>query len=396
MKKEIEIREELELSQVLYNGSGGFKFYDDSNSCYIENALVRIPCTSIIQSIHGTKFIHLKFVPDGSELKIPEIYFDLIFYLNLAREIDSEKEGEEFLLNFHRSFEANDWYRAESETNRLRVFRFVQNMNIELESKLNISLNWNALSTIQLLRCILDKRLPITTRNFLQAVPFEISKSSTQVLTLEAIRERLGEQLLNIADIQEFFSFPNHLIDEIIDIEFSHFMNLRKWDNPLWSEGYYREYYDQLEINQRVVDLNSEIYPFLATKFREVENELRVELGYTLVGGLINETILYNRVKETFTDFTVLSQYSPQWLRPQRFDIYIKEMDIAIEYNGLQHYEPVEYFGGQDGFKKTVDRDKKKRAKCKKNKCELLEIKYDQDIDEVIPLIKAIMNKGRD
>ena len=60
----------------------------------------------------------------------------------------------------------------------------------------------------------------------------------------------------------------------------------------------------------------------------------------------------------------------PQWLRnhetgyPLELDFYIPELKIAFEVQGLQHYEPVEYFGGVENFKKVQKRDKLKRFLC--------------------------------
>lgn len=36
---------------------------------------------------------------------------------------------------------------------------------------------------------------------------------------------------------------------------------------------------------------------------------------------------------------------------PLPFDFYLPQYDVCIEYNGIQHYEPVDYFGGQKNWK---------------------------------------------
>ena len=61
-----------------------------------------------------------------------------------------------------------------------------------------------------------------------------------------------------------------------------------------------------------------------------------------------------------------------------RFDFYIKNNDIdyLIEVNGIQHYKPIDFFGGIDGFEYQKKRDEIKRNFCKKNKITLLEISY--------------------
>jgi len=50
---------------------------------------------------------------------------------------------------------------------------------------------------------------------------------------------------------------------------------------------------------------------------------------------------------------------------------------IFIEYNGRQHYEPIEYFGGEERFIKQQNRDNIIRNYCKNNNIILLEYKYD-------------------
>lgn len=71
------------------------------------------------------------------------------------------------------------------------------------------------------------------------------------------------------------------------------------------------------------------------------------------------------------------------------FDFKIK--DILIEYQGQQHYQPVEYFGGEQYFKKQIKHDQMKRDWAKKNGYKLVEIRYDQNIKEVmLPLISSL------
>ena len=85
----------------------------------------------------------------------------------------------------------------------------------------------------------------------------------------------------------------------------------------------------------------------------------------------IYETRLYELIKNEFKDFTIIREYSPDFLGKLRLDIFIKELSIAIEYQGKQHFSPVNIFGGEKGFKKTVERDQKKYELCKKNNIKL-------------------------
>ena len=36
----------------------------------------------------------------------------------------------------------------------------------------------------------------------------------------------------------------------------------------------------------------------------------------------------------------------------------------AIEFDGIQHFEPIEYFGGQDAFINQQERDQRKADYC--------------------------------
>lgn len=65
-----------------------------------------------------------------------------------------------------------------------------------------------------------------------------------------------------------------------------------------------------------------------------------------------------------------------------RFDFAIfnksNKLCHLIEYQGKQHFEPIEYFGGQEVFDKQVYNDNLKVNYCKDNNIPLLIIKYDE------------------
>lgn len=74
-----------------------------------------------------------------------------------------------------------------------------------------------------------------------------------------------------------------------------------------------------------------------------------------------------------------------------RFDFYLPEYDTCIEFQGKQHYMPIDYFGGEEQFNALVVRDETKKRYCNKNNIQLVEIKYDE-IDNAEEIIrKAIL-----
>lgn len=67
---------------------------------------------------------------------------------------------------------------------------------------------------------------------------------------------------------------------------------------------------------------------------------------------------------------------------PLPFDFYLNDYQIAIEYQGEQHYRPIECFGGEMKFKLQQKHDNIKREYCKNNNIKLLEIPYFKNVNE--------------
>ena len=67
---------------------------------------------------------------------------------------------------------------------------------------------------------------------------------------------------------------------------------------------------------------------------------------------------------------------------PLPFDFYFPELEKMCEYNGSQHYEPHDYFGGESRFKIQQKHDQIKRDYCKENDIKLIEIPY-WDFDNI-------------
>lgn len=72
-----------------------------------------------------------------------------------------------------------------------------------------------------------------------------------------------------------------------------------------------------------------------------------------------------------------------------RFDFAIFKNDILlglIEFDGLQHFKSIEYFGGEKEFQERIKNDNMKNLYCKNNNIPLLRIRYDENIEEKIKL----------
>lgn len=114
---------------------------------------------------------------------------------------------------------------------------------------------------------------------------------------------------------------------------------------------------------------------------KKAENKIRDKLGIPRIGeGWINETQLYKTICYLFPSFSVIREASPDWLGKQRIDIYIPDLKLAIEYQGQQHYEPVDIFGGEEALEKNKKMDKRKKLLCQKNEIDIIYFRHDENL----------------
>ena len=59
-----------------------------------------------------------------------------------------------------------------------------------------------------------------------------------------------------------------------------------------------------------------------------------------------------------------------------RYDFYLPEANILIEFHGIQHYKPIDYFGGKEGYRLIKERDLFKKEFAKLCKIKLIEFNY--------------------
>lgn len=109
------------------------------------------------------------------------------------------------------------------------------------------------------------------------------------------------------------------------------------------------------------------------------------------------EEIITKTISKYYKEYKVIPQYRPFWLKSSfggqmSYDIYISELKIAIEYQGEQHFKPVDYFGGEESFKKVQIRDKEKQQLSKEKGIKLIYINYWEEVTE--SLIKEKIDKA--
>lgn len=107
------------------------------------------------------------------------------------------------------------------------------------------------------------------------------------------------------------------------------------------------------------------------------------------------EELVYKYIKKLYKGYNIIYQHRPFFLKGKTggqmsYDIFIADLNIAIEYQGKQHFEPIDFFGGKEGFKKTVIRDELKRMLSIQNGVKLIYIYYWENIS--LELLKQKIN----
>lgn len=111
---------------------------------------------------------------------------------------------------------------------------------------------------------------------------------------------------------------------------------------------------------------------------RYCENIIRSRIGYFPVGQKWKkEAELLELVREIFPEYSVIHQCGIEHLIA---DIYIEELKLVIEYQGEQHFIPISHWGGEDGLKKTQERDKEKAELCRKHKIDIMYFSYKEEL----------------
>ncbi|MFA5586475.1 MAG: hypothetical protein WDA02_08030 [Saccharofermentanales bacterium] len=106
----------------------------------------------------------------------------------------------------------------------------------------------------------------------------------------------------------------------------------------------------------------------------------------------IGEKIIFNRLKEYNINFEREKSFKDcKHINPLKFDFYLPDYNLCIEFDGKQHFEVNEYFGGIKSFKKQKLRDSIKTEYCKNNNINLLRIPYN-DIDDIDNILNSYLN----
>lgn len=121
-------------------------------------------------------------------------------------------------------------------------------------------------------------------------------------------------------------------------------------------------------------------YPFVFIE-REINcsNCSNISTGENSILSILNDLGIEYKTQYGFNDCRYINRLS--------FDFYLPEFNSCIEYDGIQHFKPIDFFGGEESFINQKERDSIKNKYCRKNKIDLLRIPY-YDFDNILKIIK--------
>lgn len=118
----------------------------------------------------------------------------------------------------------------------------------------------------------------------------------------------------------------------------------------------------------------------------------KIASGHTSSCGCKNTPSKERLIKAILDDHNInyIHQYSTdkcKYKYPLKFDFALLKDDNTpycfIEYDGEQHYKPINFFGGIAGFEKALKRDEIKNTYCKEKGIPLYRLKYDLTDNEI-------------
>lgn len=115
-----------------------------------------------------------------------------------------------------------------------------------------------------------------------------------------------------------------------------------------------------------------------------IRNE-KVSTGENLLISMLNEYNIAYKYDYGFADCKGVKG------KKLRFDFYLFDYNTIIEYDGAQHFRPIEYFGGKEAFDTLTKNDAIKNDYCKTHSIILVRIPYTSTKEEISKIIQNII-----
>jgi hypothetical protein len=346
----------------------------------------------------------------NSEIEIPHWKFQ---YIVSYEQVQYEESGiQEFYQYFKKSFFEGIFIDVRGETNYLFT------LLLELRDRLS---NIDDYQVIKNYFELLSKHYPVL-KTYTTDWIMELAERKNDYDYLKESVISGFEEYFNIYDLPRYFyllnktndnkldpnlfwkiisnsSLTNYGLENLNDVK--SYFDLRVIEshrNDIISD--FREYVKKWESLSSISNLDEKeikkVISFFERELRESENDLRLSRGLPKIGeGWISETELFYHIRTEFSNLKVIHHGRPKWLGRQHLDIYIEDFNIGIEYQGKQHSQSVEYFGGDTSFTKQLMLDEKKKVICEENGCELIEVFPEYNLKDILGKISNIVSNRK-
>ena len=116
--------------------------------------------------------------------------------------------------------------------------------------------------------------------------------------------------------------------------------------------------------------------------------------GHTMSCGCLNKSKGEMYIEEILKENEIIYESQKRFdncrnKRTLPFDFYLPNNNICIEFDGSQHYKPVEYWGGKERFDNLKENEQIKNKYCEDNNINLIRIPYTMRKDDIY---KTIIN----
>jgi len=343
---------------------------------YLVGDKTAYPCSDIIRIGNGLNWLMCYALPNNNkilgETDVRKSGIILHYFSEIITKFNTEEEFRRFLQAVEFSFSENEWFDKNNFIlNHYRNVKFWSK-----KEKIDQIFAEGLVSPRKYLTYVLFKNESLKSEKIIHSFLRSLSLGTKTVIRNEEFITFLNQ--LNIEEIEEFFCLDYLRSQAKID-KISYTL---LGDMLVINSGFTRRYTDWDKKIYSSDEVKNIFYSRLKNNYRSLENHIRQEKGFEEVGSYVMEKHLLNLLATEFPAYNIISQYSPKWLDGQRFDIFIKELNVAIEYNGIQHFEPIDFFGGKEGLIKTQFLDNKKREKSFKNGVKVFDIDYNQNFND--------------
>ena len=409
------------LNNIIFDDgiSTSFEIVVYNNLLYLLGDKSCYPCGNIIHSSSDTFWVPVYILPNSNKILITRdvLNSSVLYFLSSYDYINQIEPTlfKTYLTDYLYSFSDNKWCGrtdlkflifSYNRINSKDIFFLLKNYDLLTPFEFIIgSLIFNYEVSFKEVYSFLIKYRKQTFLDYYCTQKFNYAKSSNEIITDEDFYTYAFQ--LDKNEINDFFNYnliiENLYIDNIINIDINDLLELdvsgrycvEKYgiDFKIANEKYKSKLKQEFNISD---EFKSNFNKQFISRLKEIEKYIRNSKGFKDVGSYYKEIQVLNYFKENLPQYKIVAQHSPKWLGRQRFDVFIKELNIAIEYNGKQHYEEISFFGGLESLEQNQLRDSEKLRKCLENNCQLFIVRYDEDLytrlSEILREIENLIN----